>query len=164
MGTLVVLLLVAALVGGVAWNHRNKAAALEGVEFHLPDPPHAVTAAITALYCQGARAAVKNAFSRISVTSVGAGGFNFDTKKGDRGQIEVHPHGAGSIVRARASSLYLGGTRDPASASGMMALSVAIVHMACVLLRVSPYAANMKRFQRGLEHRITKQAGRQIGT
>lgn len=164
MGALVVILLIAALVGGVVWNHRNKAAALEGVEFHLPDPPQAVTAAITALYCQGVRAVAKSAFSRVSVTPVGPGGFNFSTKKGDQGQIEVHPHGAGSIVRARTSLLYLGGTRDPASSSGMMALGAAITHLACVALRVSPYAANMKRFQGGLEHRIVKQAGRQIGT
>jgi hypothetical protein len=165
MGTLVVLLIIAALVGGVVWNHRNKAAALSGVEFHLPDPPQAVAAAIAALHCQGAKAMVRGAFSRVSVRPAGPGGFVFGTKWGDEGQIEVHPGADGSsVVRASASSLYIGSNRRQGDGSGMFALATAISHMLCVTMRIAPYAANMKRFQRGLEDRISRQVGRQLSS
>jgi hypothetical protein len=165
MGTLVVLLIIAALVGGVVWNHRNKATALGGIEFHLPEPPPAVAAAISALYCQGAKAKVRGAFSRISVRPMGAGGFTFGTKMGDRGQIEVHPGtGGGSVVRASASELYIGSGRRQGNGDGMFALATAITHMLFVMLRIAPFAANMKRFQHGLEGRLSRQAGRQLNS
>ncbi|MCT2588275.1 hypothetical protein [Actinophytocola gossypii] len=162
MEAVIVLLVVAAVVGGVIWNHRNKSAAFEGVEFRISEPPAAVAAAVAALYCRGAKAVVKSAFSRISVTPVGAGGFTFGTKRGDEGQIEIHPNGSGSIVRASTSELYIGSTHNPREASGIKALSYAITHLIFLMLRLAPYAANMKRFQRGLEHKLQKQVSRQI--
>jgi len=161
MGTVIALLVVAALVGGVIWNHRNKSAAFEGVEFQLSEPPSAVAAAITALYCSGARAVVKRVFSRVTVIPVGAGGFTFGTKLGDQGQIEVHPSGSGSRVRVQTSELYIGSGHHRTE-TGIKALSYAIVHLMFLMLRVAPYAANMKRFQRGLEHKLVKQTSRQI--
>jgi hypothetical protein len=165
MGTMVVLLIFAALVGGVVWNHRNKSAALSGVEFQLPEPPPAVAAAISALYCQGAKAKVRGALTKVSVSPMGAGGFVFGTKMGDHGEIEVHPGTAGgSVVRASTSSLHIGGGRRPSDGEGMFAAATAISHLICVVLRIGPYAANMKRFQRGLEGRISRQVGRQLSS
>jgi hypothetical protein len=164
MGTVIAILVVAALVGGVIWNHRNKSAAFAGVEFHLAEPPAAVAAAITALYCHSTKAVVKSMFSRISVTPVGPDGFNFGTKRGDEGQIEIHPAGNGTVVRAGTSELYIGSSHNPGNASGIKALSYAITHLICVMLRIAPYAANMKRFQRGLEHRTAKQISRRISS
>lgn len=164
MGMVIAILIVAALVGGVFWNHRNKAAAFDGVEFHLAEPPETVAAAITALYGPSTKAAVKSLFSRVSVTPVGAGGFNFGTKRGDKGQIEIHPAGGGSVVRASTSELCIGSSHNPRTASGIKALSYAITHLICVMLRIAPYAVNMKRFQRGLEHKTAKQISRRISS
>jgi hypothetical protein len=163
MGTVIALLVIAALVGGVIWNHRNKAAAFEGVEFELPEPPAAVSATISALYCDGAKAVLKRALSRITVSPVGLGGFNFGTKLGDQGQIEVHPSGSGSRVRVQTSELYIGSGHHRME-TGIKALSYAIVHLMCLMLRLAPYAANMKRFQRGLERKLVKKAARQISS
>jgi hypothetical protein len=164
MGTFVFILVLAAIVGAVVWNHRNKSAAADGVEFAVPEPPQAVAAAIASLYCQGARAVVKKAFSRISVTQVSAGGFVFGTKLGDEGQIEVHPgQGGGSIVRASTSTLYIGSSYRPRFGTTLMIIAAAITNMLFLMLRLAPFAARMKRFQCGLEHRIARQVGRQVG-
>ncbi len=165
MATLVVLLIIATLAGGVVWNHRNKSAAFGGVEFQVPAPPPAVSAAISALYCQGAKAKMRGALSRVTVSSMGAGGFVFGTKVGDRGEIEVHPGtGGGSVVRAAASSLHVGSGRRPSDGEGMWAFATAISHLIFVALRIAPFAANMKRFERGLEGRIARQVGRQLSS
>lgn len=165
MGTLVVLLIIAALVGCVVWNHRNKSAAFGGVEFQLPEPPPTVAAAISALYCQGAKAKMRGAFTRVTVSPMGAGGFVFGTKMGDRGEIEIHPGAGGSsVVRAAASSLHIGSGRRPSDGEGMWAFATAISHLIFVVLRVAPFAASMKRFERGLEGRIARQVGRQLSS
>lgn len=161
MTTLVVLLVIAALVGGVILNHRNKSAAAEGVEFHLPEPPHEVAAAITALYCRGAKAGLRKVVSRVSVTPMGPTGFNFGTKIGDEGQIEVHPgSGNGSVVRASTSLLYVGSHPSSHFRTGLMAVSAAITNALFRMLGIAPYAAKMKRFQSGLETRVARQLGR----
>lgn len=162
MTTLVVILVIAALVGGVIWNHRNKSTAAEGVEFHLPEPPQEVAAAITALYCRGAKAGLRSVVSRISVTPIGPTGFNFGTKIGDQGQIEVHPgSGSGSVVRASTSTLYIGSHPSGHFKTGLMAISAAITNALFRMLGIAPYAAKMKRFQSGLEQRVARQIGRQ---
>lgn len=162
MATLVVLLLIAAIVGGVFWNHRNKASAAEGIEFHLPEPPHEVAAAITALYCRGAKAGLRSAFSRIFVTQLAPTGFTFATKIGDEGQIEVHPGpDAGSVVRASTSTLYIGSHPKGHFKTGFLAIGAVIANAVCRMLGLAPYAAKMKRFQKGLEQRVARQIGRQ---
>lgn len=165
MTAFVVLLIIAAFVGGVFWNHRNKTAAGQGVEFHLPEPPQEVTAAITALYCRGAKAGLRSVVSRITVMPVGQGGFTFGTKIGDQGQIEVHPgNGSGSVVRASTSSLYIGSHPMSHYRTGFLAIGAAITNALYRALGVAPYAAKMKRFQNGLEGRVARQVGRQVGS
>jgi hypothetical protein len=162
MATFVVLLIIAAIVGGVLWNHRNKSVAAEGVEFRLPHAPQEVAAAIAALYCRGVKAGLRSVVSRISVTPMGPTGFNFGTKIGDKGQIEVHPGlGSGSIVRASTSALYIGSHPSSHFGTGIWALSSAISNALCRLLGIAPYAAKMKRFQSGLENRVTRQITKQ---
>jgi hypothetical protein len=165
MTIFVILLIIAAMVGGVVLNHRNKSTAAQGVEFHLPEPPQEVATAIAALYCQGAKAGLRSVVSRISVTRVGQTGFNFSTKIGDEGQIEVHPgSGSGSVVRASTSSLYVGSHPMSHYRNGSLAIGAAITNALYRMLGIAPYAAKMKRFQNGLEGKVARQVGRQVGS
>ena len=69
MGILITILIIAALVGGIWWNHQNAKKAMEGVSFVVPYPPSAVAAAIDRAHNQGAMAALRGTFGGVSVSS-----------------------------------------------------------------------------------------------
>ncbi|GAA1567723.1 hypothetical protein GCM10009789_21440 [Kribbella sancticallisti] len=154
---------VAAVVGGVLWNHRTKAAAFAGVGFEVPLPPGQVVAVISAVYCQGAKAAVRNTFSGVSVRREGPAEFVFETRLGDTGEIRITAADeAGSTVEAEATSLYIGGVLLFESGSPIWQLSKNLTHLIYRMLGLAPYAARMKRFQYALERKVTHQIHRQI--
>lgn len=161
MEVVVGFLIVAALVGGVALNHKSSNAAMAGVEFSLSAPPGAVAAAVNAAYCGGAKAKAKAFIGGVTVRPLANSAFLFDTKIGDTGRIEVRPgHGSGSTVRACATELYVGSHPKGHFRSGLMGFSARIVHGIYKLLGISPNASKVKRFQRGLEGKVSRQLNR----
>lgn len=163
MGVFIFILIIAALVGGIIWNHKNRAAALAGLEFSMPEEPPVVAAAIGSLYCRGAKAQMQRMFSRISVQERGSTGFVFDMKFGDKGEIEVHPENSGSKVRVSASSLYIGGKPIKYLGTGYWAFGRVVSNAMLRAVGYAPNAARMKRFQLNLEQAIARQIGRQVG-
>ena len=151
MGTFIFLLIIAALVGGVFWNHRSAASAREGVSFVVPHPPAAVAAAIDRGHNKGAVAAIRSGFGGVSVTSLGPTSFGTSTKIGDSGEISVRQDPTGSLVSVRALDLYIGS--HPMTHN--MRFS-AVTHGLARTLGIAPSAAKIKRWQRGLEGRVSK--------
>lgn len=162
MGSLILVLGVVAVIGGVIWNHKTSEAAMGGVEFTTPEPPDVVCGAIFTMYCGGAKAKVKSALSGIKVTGAGPNAFRFVTKLGDEGEVSVNSQGAGSVVEAHTNELYVGTHPKTHAKSGWFGLAAAIVHRIYKLLGIAPYAAKMKRFQHALEGRIARQLGRTL--
>ena len=57
MEALIEIVVVAAIIGAIVWNKQNAAAAMVGVEFHVPASPNEVSAAIHGAFnvCAGAK-------------------------------------------------------------------------------------------------------------
>lgn len=161
MGVLIVILIIAALVGGAFWNRFNARKAMEGVTFVVPYPPSAVADAIQRAHNQGAVAALRNFVGGISVSPLGPSSFVTNSKMGDSGEISVSRDPAGSLVAARALELYVGAPpRQLNHRGGIWGLSVNISHGIYKLLGITPGSAKMKRWQDGLEGRINKTLAR----
>lgn len=157
MGVVIVILVIAALAGGVWWNHQNAHKARQGVSFVVPHPPSAVAAAIHRAHNQGAVAALRGTFGGLSVEALGPTGFATTSKMGDSGEIGVTQDGAGSLVTARALSLYVGlPPRQLNHRGGIWGLSVVITNGIYRTLGITPGSAKVKRWQNGLENRINK--------
>lgn len=158
MSIVITILVIAALVGGVWWNHRLAAEAMEGVSFVIPYPPSVVADAIQRAHNQGAMAAIRGHFTGVSVEPLGPTGFATNSKMGDTGEISISNDPAGSLVQARALSLYVG--MPPrhlnTTSTGIWAISVSISHGIYKMLGITPGCGRMKRWQKGLEGRITK--------
>ncbi|MEU4294987.1 hypothetical protein AB0E63_42760 [Kribbella sp. NPDC026596] len=163
MGIIVVLAVIAFLVGGVWWNHRTKAAAFAGIGFEVPLPPQQVVAVVSGIYCQGATAALRNTFLGVTVRRTGPMEFVFDTKLGDSGAIRIDAAGErGSTVEAETTVLHIGGKLLSDSGSPIWVMSKALTNLIYRMLGVAPNAARMKRFQYGLERKVTTQIHRQL--
>jgi hypothetical protein len=161
MGVLIALLAIAAVIGAVAWNHKNQSEAMDGHEFPVASPANAVMGAISAAYCGGARAALKGFISRVSVTPNGASSFRTSTKIGDVGLIEVCSAQRGSKVHAHTTELHIGGHPMAYSdRSTLWGLSSRLSHVIYRMLGISVNAARMKRFQRGVEKQVNRQLRR----
>ena len=157
MEAVVVILIIVALGAGVLWNHQNANKAREGVSFVVPYPPTAVSAAIDQAHNQGTRAALGRAFGGMTVTSLGSSGFGTSSKIGDSGQISVSREPSGSLVTARALDLYVGmPPKQLNNRGGLYGLSVSICHGIYTMLGITPGSAKVKRWQNGLESRVTK--------
>ena len=161
MGAFIGIVVVAALIGAVVWNHRNANEAMQGIEFLTPEPPEVVVATIRAAYCVGAKAKIKSAVWRVTVTATGRGSFRFETKIGDIGQISVQADGAGSVVEAHTDELYVGSHPSAHFKKGWLNLGARLTHTTYKVLGIAPYAAKMRKFQLGIERRVAKELGRQ---
>jgi hypothetical protein len=163
MGVVIVVLVIGALVGAVVWNHRNAALAMAGQQFHVADGTDAVTRAIGDAYCGGAKATMKALVSRLTVTPAGPSSFRVTSKIGDAGHINVRPGPkGGSTVEASTDELYVGShpmthSRRP----GLWGLSSALTHVIYKAVGITPNAARMKRFQRGIERQVNIRLRRQ---
>lgn len=161
MGTVIGILIIAALIGAVIWNRRNSTEAMNGVEFTVAAAPDVVVVALRTAYCDGAKATAKSMFSGVKITAVSGSAFRVDTRLGDVANIEVREGGrAGSVVTAQTNELYVGSHPAGHFRNGIMGLAASIVHVIYKLLRISPNAAKLKRFQRGIEGRLTKELQR----
>jgi hypothetical protein len=157
MGTVVVILIVAAVVGAVVWNKRNAGAAMAGVEFSVPATPAEVSAAIYSAFNVGAGAKLKNAFSGVRVGGSG-NAYRFESKIGDVGQIKLVSSGNATKVSAATDELYVGShPKGHSRSNGIWGFATAMTHGIYKILGITPGAAKMKRFQLGLEDKITKQ-------
>jgi hypothetical protein len=157
METLIGILVVAAIVGAVVWNKRNAAAAMDGVEFHVPASLNEVAAAIYGAFNVGAGAKLRSLVSGVRLSGAG-NGFAFESKIGDVGRIELSPNGGGTTVRAVTDELYVGSHPTTHSRGrGYWALATALTHGIYKLLGITPGAAKIKRFQLGLEGKIATQ-------
>ena len=157
METFIVILVAAAIIGAVVWNKRNAAAAMDGVEFHVPASPNEVAAAIYGTCNVGAGAKLRSLVSGIRLSGAG-NGFVFESKIGDVGRIELSPDGGGTTVQAATEELYVGSHPSTHSRGrGYWAFASAMTHRIYRMLGITPGAAKMKRFQLGLEGRIATQ-------
>ena len=161
MGTFIVILIIAAIVGGVVWNRRNSAEAMSGVEFTAPGTPDVVAGALRNAYCGGAKATAKSMFSGVKVTAVSGSSFRVDTRLGDVAQIDVRSSGNGaSFVKAQTNELYVGSHPAGHFRKGAMGISAGIVHGLYKMCGISPSASRLKRFQRGIEGRLARELQR----
>jgi hypothetical protein len=157
MEILIVILVVATLAGAVAWNRRTSAKAMDGVEFTVDAPPAAVLRALSAGYCSGAMAAAKSTLSGITVTAAGGSTFRVDSRLGDVAGIHVVSTGpTRSAVRVRTDQLYVGSHPAGHFRGGLSGTGARITHALFTMLGISPGAARMVRFQRGVERRLIK--------
>lgn len=155
MGIFITILIIVALAFGVWWNHRNANLAQEGVSFVLPFPPSVVADAIHRTHNQGTKAAIRNAMGGMTVTPLGPTGFATSTKYGDNGEIAIARDPAGSLVSAKALSLYVGS--HPKTHNLRFS---ALTHRIYCVLGITPFAAKFNRWNRGLEGRITRTIAR----
>ena len=157
METFIGILVIAAIVGAIVWNKRNAAAAMAGVEFHVPASLDEVSAAIYSSFNVGAGAKLRSLVSGVRLSG-GGNTFAFESKLGDMGRIELSPDVGGTTVQAATEALYVGS--HPASHSrgrGYWALASALTHGIYKMIGITPGAAKMKRFQLGLEGKIATQ-------
>jgi hypothetical protein len=152
--TLVIVLVVALVAGGTFWNKRTAALAMAGVEFEVPAPASAVSAAITAAYCDGAKAVLRSVVSRMTVTPAGARSFQTRSSLGDAGTIQLSEHAGVTTVRAFTTELYVGSHPAGHFRSGAFAIGAQIVHGLCKVLGITLNAARMRRFQAGIERKV----------
>jgi hypothetical protein len=151
------IVIVAALVAGVVWNHRNGNFATAGVEFRVPASADVVTAAVSRRCCTGLRS---TGVFGIKVRPDGRHRFTVIDKLGDRGVIEVTPAGpSGTVVRGYTDELVIGAPKIRYR-SGLLALSALIVRGIYRALGIAPGAVKMVRFQRRLEGRILSELSR----
>lgn len=160
MSTFVFILMCAAITGAVIWNHRNRDAALDGVEFSVAASSASVAAAIFGLYSGGVKAKAKSALSGVRVTQIGPTAFRFESRIGDVGAISINGDGTSATVRARTVQLYVGTHPISHFRSGLAATAGVLAHRIYRLLRIAPNAGKMKRFQFGLEDSVGKQLSR----
>jgi hypothetical protein len=158
VSTVIFILVIAAIAGMTYWNHRTASSAMEGVTFVVPHPPSVVADAIHRAHNQGSMAMLRGVVGGISVSPIGPTGFATNSRMGDSGEISISRDPSGSVVQARALSLHLGmPPRQLASGgSGIWGLSKLITHGLFKVFGITPSAAKMKRWQRGLEGRITR--------
>lgn len=157
METVVAIVIIAAIVGGVVWNKRNASAAMAGVEFSVPATPAEVSAAIHGAFNVGAGAKLKSAFGGIRVRGSG-NSYRFESKIGDTGRIQLSSNGNGTKVSAVTDELYVGShPKSHSRNGGIWGLASAMTHGIYKLLGITPGAAKMKRFQLGLETKLAKQ-------
>ena len=158
METFIGILVVAALVGAVVWNKRNAAAAMTGVEFHVPASPDEVAGAIYGAFNVGSGAKLRSLVSGVRLSGGGGNTFRFESKIGDVGRIELSPDGGGTTVQAVTDELYVGSHPTTHSRGrGYWAFGSAMTHAIFKMLGITPNAAKMKRFQLGLEGKIATQ-------
>lgn len=160
MATIILILILGALIGAVIWNHKNRDAATDGVEFTVPGSVGSVASAIGALYCDGARAKAKSFVSGLTVTPAGPTSFRFESRIGDVGEISVDGSGGAVTVRARTSELYIGSHPVTHFRKGLTGTGAALTHGVYKLLGITPNAAKMKHFQNGLEGRVCRHLDR----
>jgi hypothetical protein len=110
MEALIAILVVAAIIGAIVWNKRNAAAAMAGVEFHVPASPTEVSGAINSAFNVGAGAKLRSLVGGIRLRG-GGSLFRFESKVGDVGRIELTPNGNGTNVRAVTDELMWGAIR-----------------------------------------------------
>jgi hypothetical protein len=157
MEAFIVILVVAAIIGAIVWNKRNAAAAMTGVEFHVPAAPSEVAAAINGAFNGGAGAKLRSLVAGIRLRG-GGSSFTFESKIGDVGRIELASNGGGTDVRAITDELYVGShPRARSRGRGYWAMASALTHAIFKLIGVTPGAAKMKRFQSRLEGKIETQ-------
>jgi hypothetical protein len=157
METVIGILVVAAIVGAIVWNKRNAAAAMAGVEFHVPASPNEVSAAIYHAFNVGASAKLRSLVSGIRLSG-GGNSFRFESKIGDVGRIELSLNGGGTTVQAVTDELYVGShPMTHSRGRGYWAMASALTHGIYKLIGITPSAAKMKRFQAGLEGKIATQ-------
>jgi hypothetical protein len=157
MGTFLLLLVIAAIAGGIYWNRQTSAAASAGVVFEVTRPPDAVADAIEAVLCQGGLTRMKNGLVGVRVRRSGRWRFVYESRLGDEGHIAIEPSGqGGSTVRANSTALYVGSHPSSHFRSGIAGFAAIITHRTFTLAGISPGAARMKRFQTGLERQIRK--------
>ena len=157
METLIGILVMAAIIGAIVWNKRNAAAAMAGVEFHVPASPNEVAGAIYGSFHVGASAKLRSLVSGIRLSG-GESAFRFESKIGDVGRIELSPNGSGTTVQAVTEQLYVGSHPTTHSRGrGYWAMASALTHGIFRIIGVTPGAAKMKRFQLGLEGKIATQ-------
>jgi len=157
MEAFIVILVIAAIVGAIVWNKRNAAAAMDGVEFHVPASPDEVASAIYGAFKVGAGAKLRSLVSGVRLSGAGDG-FTFESKIGDVGRIELSPNGGGTTVRAVTDELYVGSHPTTHSRGrGYWAMASALTHGIYKMIGITPGAAKMKRFQLGLEGKIATQ-------
>ena len=160
MEALIGILVVAAIIGAIVWNKRNAAAAMAGVEFHVPDSPTGVSAAINGAFNVGASAKLRSLVGGIRLSG-GGNLFRFESKIGDVGRIELSPNGSGTTVQAVTDELYVGShPMTHSRGRGLWATASALTHGIYKLIGVTPGAAKMKRSQLGLEGKIARQLGK----
>jgi hypothetical protein len=160
MGVLIVILLVAAAVGGVIWNKRNAAEAMAGVEFSVAASQAEVVAGLREAYCGGATAGLRSLATGVRVVPSGAGELRYETKAGDVGRIRVSGGGSQTIVTASTENLFVGNTVALKNHKpSLYSTAVALTHGLLTLLGVTPNAAKMKRFQNGLAPKLAKRFG-----
>jgi hypothetical protein len=162
VGAVIVILAIAAVVGMILWNHRNRGIAQAGVEFVVPAPGEVVVDVVRSSYCGGTKATAKRLLSGLTVTSSGATSFRYASRIGDEGVIEVVAQQAGTaLVRARATSLYVGShPMTHSRRAGLWGFCTAISHGIYVLLGITPNAAKAKRFHNSLQRRVQRQIAR----
>ena len=156
MGVLIVVLIIVAAVGGVVWTHACASEARAGVGFDLPASPDLVVDAINRAFCAGATAKAKGMFSTASATQQSAYRFQTTTRLGDVGHITVRPGGTGSRVEAAIDQLFVG-AKTMGGNQGLWGLSKAIVNGLYEMLRITPSAGKLDRFQKRIEGRLHKQ-------
>lgn len=164
MGTVVVILVIAAIIGGVMWNKRNAAAAVAGVEFDTAYDPSAVGAAIRAVYCGGTKAMMKSMFSGLTVSPVGTSTFKVESRLGDIGEIIITARDGGALVCSRTVELYVGSHPKTHFKRGIMGIAAVLTHKIYQALGVTPGAARMKGFQRKIEGRVARELSRSTMT
>jgi hypothetical protein len=157
MEALIWILVIAAIIGAIVWNKRNAAAAMTGVEFHVPASPSEVSAAIHSAFRVGAGGMLRRFVAGVRLTG-GGNLFRFESKIGDVGRVELSPNGGGTNVRAVTDELYVGSHPTTHSRGrGLWAMATAVTHGIYKMIGVTPGAVKMKRFQLGLEGRIAAQ-------
>ena len=161
MQVVVVILIVLACAAAVAWNKRNAAMALAGVEFTVPVDPARVGRAVQECYCTGVRAKAKAVIGGFAVTQVAPTRYRVQTKLGDVGEIVVSSRaGNGVIVTARTTELYVGSHPASHFRTGLWNVAARTAHGWYKLLGVTPGAADMKRFQNSMERRLLRKLAR----
>lgn len=164
MGVLIIVIILAAIVGAVVWNHRNANLAQEGVRFKVRQPLATVVSAIDSEFCVGAKAKTRSALSVVTVTRSGGNSFRTTTKLGDVGHISVEATSdGGSVVEAATDQLFVGAdTRSVEGCGGCYtAISATIVSGLWRLLGISPNGGKIHRFQQRVEGRVTRRLQKQ---
>lgn len=156
MSVLVIILILAAIAGGIYWNRAHANKAMGGVQFTVGSPVADVVTAINATYCAGAKAAIKSTIGGVRLAPMGQETFEYVSRFGDVGQLQVSGSGNSATVSARTLRLHVGVAFKMRPRSGVYALSFAMTQRLFELLGIAPGAVKMLRFQNGLERALTR--------